>query len=296
MVARDCRPGSPPDGTVCADRRSCDSFCPAAARPAEEAVRRGTGVPGGGAGAAGRPVGAPLAAAVLRPARAPVPLPAQAAGLSQAAEGGRAAAGRGDGLPGPRVPVVARPGPADRCHPGAVRHLAGDRQAVRAGRVGGLRLLRGAFALVLGPEAVPAHHPGRDAGGLVPGQPEDRGTRGGRRTARPRRPHRRAAAGSDPHRRTRASPAGTSRTWSPPGSGCSWSARTAATRHPGTGRSAGSGNGSNRSTTPSKASSTWNDTAAAPPRASTPASPSGCWPWPPPSGTTGPPPNPSSGR
>jgi hypothetical protein len=32
--------------------------------------------PGGGAGAAGREAGAPLAAAVLRPARAPVPLPA----------------------------------------------------------------------------------------------------------------------------------------------------------------------------------------------------------------------------
>ena len=32
------------------------------------------------------------------------------------------------------------------------------------------------------------------------------------------------------------------------------------------------------------------------PRASTPASPSGCWPWPPASGTTGPPANPSSGR
>jgi Transposase DDE domain len=37
-------------------------------------------VPGGGAGAAGRPVGAPLAAAVLRPARAPVPLPAHQPG------------------------------------------------------------------------------------------------------------------------------------------------------------------------------------------------------------------------
>jgi hypothetical protein len=71
---------------------------------------------------------------------------------------------------------------------------------------------------------------------------------------------------------------------------------TAATRHPATARSAGSGNGSSRSTTPSRASSTWNDTAAALPRASTPASPSGCWPWPQPSGTTGPPPNLSGGR
>ena len=37
-----------------------------------------------------------------------------------------------------------------------------------------------------------------------------------------------------------------------------------------------------------KASSTSNATAAGPPRASTPGSPSGCSPWPPPSGTTGP--------
>src|ERR1700760_1075851 len=33
MVARDCRPGSPPDGTVRADRRSCDSLRPAPAGP-----------------------------------------------------------------------------------------------------------------------------------------------------------------------------------------------------------------------------------------------------------------------
>jgi hypothetical protein len=32
------------------------------------------------------------------------------------------------------------------------------------------------------------------------------------------------------------------------------------------------------------------------PQASAPGSPSGCWPWPPPSGTTGPPPNPPSDR
>jgi hypothetical protein len=35
---------------------------------------------------------------------------------------------------------------------------------------------------------------------------------------------------------------------------------------------------------------------AVPPRASTPASPSGCWPWPDASGTTGPPPNQPEGR
>ena len=296
MVARDCKPGSPPDGTVCADRRSCDHLGPAAAWAAEEAHRRRAGVPGRGAGAARCPVGASLAADVLRPARAPVPLPAEPARLSQAAQGGRAAAGRGDGLPGPRGAVVARPGAADRRHPGAVRELAGDGPPVRAGRVGRLRLLRGACALVLGPEAVPGHHPGRDAGGLVPGQPEDRRARSRCRTPGPCRPHRRTAAGTDPDRGTRASPGATSRTWSPPATGCTWSAPTAATSRPATGRSAGSASGSSPSTTPSKASSTSNATAAAPPKASTPASPKGCSPWQQLSGTTGPPPNPSSDR
>src|SRR5882757_4253152 len=112
MVACDCRPGHPPDGTVRADRRSRDPLWPAPARPAEEAVRLRTRLPGRGAGTAGCPVRAPLAADVLRPAGAPVPVPAEAARLSQAAQGGRAAAGGGDGLPGPRVPVLAGPGAA----------------------------------------------------------------------------------------------------------------------------------------------------------------------------------------
>src|SRR5271166_3789186 len=55
-------------------------------------------------------------------------------------------------------------------------------------------------------------------------------------------------------------------------------------------------NGSSRSTTPSRASSTWSGTAAGPPRACTPGSPSACWPWPCASGTTGLPIHPSSGR
>src|SRR5215831_279981 len=102
MVARDCRPGNPPDGTVRADRRSCDRLWPALSWPAEEALGCGTGVPGGGAGAAGRAQRASLAADVLRAAGALVPLPAALARLSQAPQGSRAAAGRGDGLPGPR--------------------------------------------------------------------------------------------------------------------------------------------------------------------------------------------------
>jgi hypothetical protein len=48
----------------------------------------------------------------------------------------------------------------------------GNRFAARTGGVGKLRLLRGALALVLGAEAVPDHHPGRDAGGPMPGRPQ----------------------------------------------------------------------------------------------------------------------------
>jgi hypothetical protein len=190
MIGCDSRPGYPPDRTVRGDRRSRDPFGPAPAGRAEAAVRCRAGVPGGGAGAAGRPVGASLAAGVLRPAGPPVPVPAETARLPQAAQGGRAAAGRGDGSPGSPVAVLVRPGAADRCDAGAVRGLAGDGAAVRAGRMGALRLLRGPFALVLGAEAVPDHHPGRDARGLVPGRPEDRRARGCRRAARARRPPR----------------------------------------------------------------------------------------------------------
>src|SRR5262245_47634652 len=63
---------------------------------------------------------------------------------------------------------------------------------------------------------------------------------------------------------------------------------------PGTAALADAANGSNRSTTASKASSAWNVTAAAPPTGFSPESPSGCSPWPPPSGTTGPPGHPTS--
>jgi hypothetical protein len=201
MIGCDPRPGYPLDRTVRGDRRLRDPFRPAPPWPAQAADRCRAGLPGRGAGAAGRPQRASLAADVLRPAGPPVPVPAEPARLPQAAEGGRAAAGRGDGSPGPPVAVLVRPGAADRCHPGAVRRLPGDRQALRPGRVGALRLLRRAFALVLGAEAVPDHHPGRDARGLVPGRPQARRARGRRRPAGPRRPHRRAAAGPDPDRR-----------------------------------------------------------------------------------------------
>jgi len=190
MAARDCRPGNPPDGTVCADRRSCDPLRPAHAWAAEEAVGRRAGVPGRRPGAAGRPVGAPLAADVLRPAGPPVPLPAASARLSQAGQGRRPAAGHGDRLPGPRGALVARPGAADRRDPGAMRCVAGDGPPVGAGRLGRVRVLPCALALVLGPEALPGHHPGRDARRVVPGYPEDRRAGGRRRAPGARLPHR----------------------------------------------------------------------------------------------------------
>jgi hypothetical protein len=71
-----------------------------------------------------------------------------------------------------------------------------SRETVRRSELAGW-----AFALVLGAEAVPAHDPGRDAGGLVPGQPEDQRTRGRRGAARARRPHRCAAPRANRDRR-----------------------------------------------------------------------------------------------
>jgi hypothetical protein len=58
----------------------------------------------------------------------------------------------------------------------------------------------------------------------------------------------------------------------------------------------GCGNGSSQSTTPSRANSTWNSTAGVPAPASTLASPNAYSPWPPRSGTTGPPTRPSNAR
>src|SRR5690348_16044040 len=107
MIVRDNKPGHPPDGTVCADRRPHHRIGPAAAGAAEEAVRCRAGVLGGGASAARGAVGASLAADVLRAAGAPVPLPAQAAWLSQAGQGRRPADLQDHAVPGDVVPVVA---------------------------------------------------------------------------------------------------------------------------------------------------------------------------------------------
>ena len=52
---------------------------------------------------------------------------------------------------------------AGRLHPGRMRPLAGDRQALGPGRVGRLRLVPQPFALVLGAAAAPGVHPARPA-------------------------------------------------------------------------------------------------------------------------------------
>jgi len=56
-------------------------------------------------------------------------------------------------------------------------------QTIRSGRTRRLRILRLALALLLGSQALPGLHRRRDADHVVPGRPEDRGTRGRRRAA-----------------------------------------------------------------------------------------------------------------
>ena len=183
-------------------------------------------------------------------------------------------------------PCWCDPAAADRRHPGAVRHVPGDRPAQRAGRMGALRVLRRAFALVLGlklylittPDGMPVAwclaspkigereaaaellaHAAR-GGALRPGLTliGDKGLAGrefedlvtaGYRCAWSAGPPRRGA----PSRVDRLDPA----------------VDRVGQRHP---------QGPARPRTP----------AAAPRKAFMPASPSGCWPWPPASGTTGP--------
>ena len=205
MIDCDGRPGHPLDRTVRGDRRSCGLASPGPG-PAAEADRCGAGLPGGGAGAAGVRPRAPVDPVRLLPARAPVPLPAEPARLPQAAEGRGAAAGRGDQPPGPGQPVVVRFAAAAGCHPHPVRGLARDGQAQRDRRYRQLWVLRRPYPLLLGAEALPAVRPGRDAGHLVPGRPEDRragslpGRADHRRRDRPARPGHHGPGGQEPGR------------------------------------------------------------------------------------------------
>jgi hypothetical protein len=124
MVGCDARPGNPPDRTVRGDRRPRDPFRWPPRGGAETADRCRADLPGRGQVLLGaRSEHHWLRMCCGRLGRL-FPVPAAPARLSQAAQGRGAAAGRGAGSPGPPVPVLARPGPADRCDPGAVRHLA----------------------------------------------------------------------------------------------------------------------------------------------------------------------------
>ena len=217
--------------------------------------------------------------------------------LPQGAQGRRAAAGRGAGHLARQCPpwhdrvrlIDATPVPY-----GA---WAGDGPAVRASQVSAPRVVPRAHSRwYWGLKLHLVTTPGRDAGGLVTGQPEDRGTRGGCRLTSPRRPHRRAAAGAYPGRRHGLRRAGLRGPRAQRLRPDMVRPRRRDEAEAGAGRSAGSGSGSSRSTTPSGARSAWSGTVAVPPRACMPASPSGCWPWPPASGITGPAPKLSSGR
>jgi hypothetical protein len=150
------RPGGHPrDRTVRQDRRAAAASAAAGAMAAArghpaQAQRRRAGHPGGHAGPAGLHLRGPLAPPRQAPPAPPVPLPAPAVGLQQApAWRRRAAAPR---RPGGRQRhrAVERRRVDRRLHAGGVRPLPGDRQALGAGRVGPVRLLRQPLALVLG--------------------------------------------------------------------------------------------------------------------------------------------------
>jgi len=149
------RSGHPRHRTVrhhrrCPEDRAGTVPMAAEGRHRAEAHRRRTAHPGGHAGAAWLPVGGPLAA--VRPHRtaAAGSLPAQAAGLQQApASGGAAAAVLHPGA-GNRHRPVGRRRVDRRLHPGGVRPVHPDSQALGAGGVGRLRLLRIALALLTG--------------------------------------------------------------------------------------------------------------------------------------------------
>ena len=288
MDVCDDEPRCPPHRTVCDRRRPCRRTGAATARAAETAHRRRARVPGRGAGAAWRTKRTSLAANVLRPASAPVPVSAQTARLPQADQGRRRVDQHGHAVPGRAVPVLGRRPAAGRRHTHPVRRLPGDCQTLAAGRNRQLRLLRGAFPLVLGPEAVSDHHPGGHAGGLVSCRPEARRKRSRCRAFRTRPRHWCAPREDDRAGRQGACPAPNWSATAPTNWACCWYARTARTSSNAvTATSPGCANGSKPSTTPARTNSISKDTAAALSQVSTHASPSDylhSLPW---SGTTG---------
>src|SRR5439155_10661334 len=135
---------------------------------------------GGRADPAAVPLRAPVPAPGRPAARASVPLHPAAAWLQQAAQVARARDLPGYRAAGAPLAIVLRADPVVGLHSGSVRPVSRDPQALRAGRLGRLRLLRLALPLLLGIAALSALRPGRDARQLLPGTCE-RARTGGRR-------------------------------------------------------------------------------------------------------------------
>ena len=165
------------------------------ARAAAAVDRLRAGLPGSGASPARRSFGGALDPLRPYPPARHVPLPAPAAGLQQAAACRTATDQNGDPGPGPRQRLLVRQPLDCRLHPDPLRHVPPDSATLGPGRLGRLRLLRLAFAVLLGTAAVPGVYPGRDADPVGAGQPEDRRTRGPGRDARTRRRPRRRPPG-----------------------------------------------------------------------------------------------------
>jgi hypothetical protein len=153
----------PPDCTVCVDRRSRGGGS-RRSWPGAPAVRQRADHLGGGPGVAGVSLRTPLdpACPQQRPVAGHVSLPARPVGLPQAVEKRSTVALQGDPHPGRVLPVVVRRPVDDRRHPGALRHVARDGATLGVGRACRLRLLRVAFPLVLGAQALPGVHRRRD--------------------------------------------------------------------------------------------------------------------------------------
>jgi hypothetical protein len=125
--------------------------------------QRRTGHPRGDAGIAGPDQRGPVAALRPRPTTAPVPVPALAAGLQQAAAQAGRHAPLADRRAGPRHRPVDRRRVGGRLHPGRVRPLLGGGAPLGAGRLGRVRPLRRTLPLLLGTAAAPAVHAARPA-------------------------------------------------------------------------------------------------------------------------------------
>lgn len=283
MIDCDERPGHPPDRRVCGDRRPRR----AAGGPPTEAFRRRAGHAGGGTGTAGTRGRAPLDPVRPLPAGTPVSLPAPPARLPQAADRRGTPAGRRDQPPGPGQPVVVRPAAAARRHPPALRGLSADGQRSQLAGIAGygycaahtrsswglkLYLLTAGDGMPITWCLADPKIGEREAcldlltiaveTGLLPPGPAvlaDKGLAG--RAIEAQTPAWDHLVAPGPPRR-----AGPPRCPRP-----------------------GPGSGSSRSPAASPASSAWNATGGAPRAGCAPASPSVCSPWPPASGTAGPP-------